>query len=61
MAPPIYGDDDSYKTIESLLKKNNIKYKENSKYFKFEVTGILDDVEINTSTIRYILKYDKMN
>ena len=61
MASPIDEDDDFDKTIESLLKENNVKYNENTKYIKLEVTGSLDDVEINTPTIRYILKGDKMS
>ena len=60
LASPIDGDNDSHKTIESLLKEKNVKYKDNSKYFKLGVTGSLDDVEINNPTIRYILKCDKI-
>ena len=60
LASPIDGDDDFDRTIESLLKENNIKLNENIKYIKLEVTGSLDDVEISTPTIRYILKSDKI-
>jgi len=60
LASPIEGEDDFDNTIESLLKENNVKLNENIKYIKLEVTGSLDDVEINTPTIRYILKNDKI-
>lgn len=59
MASPIYGDDDFDKTIESLLKENNVKFNENMKYIKLEVIVSLDDVENNNPTIRYIFKGDK--
>ena len=61
LASPIDGDDDFDKTIESLLKENNVKVNENTKYIKLEVTGGLDDVEINTPTIRYIVKSDNIS
>ena len=61
LASPINEDDDFDKTIESSLKENNVKYNKNTKYIKLEVTGSLDDVEINNPTIRYILKGDKMS
>ena len=60
LASPIDGNDDFDRTIESLLKENNIKLNEYTKYIKLEVTGSLDDVEITTPTIRYILKNDKI-
>ena len=59
MASPIYGDDDFDKTIESLLKENNVKFNENMKYIKLEVIVSLVDVENNNPTIRYIFKGDK--
>ena len=60
LASPIDGNDDFDRTIEYLLKENNIKLNEYTKYIKLEVTGSLDDVEITTPTIRYILKNDKI-
>ena len=61
LASPIDGDEDFDKTIEELLKKNKISLMENSKYIKLEISGNLDDIEISTPTIRYILKNDKVS
>ena len=58
LASPIDGDEDEFdRTIEELLKEN-VKLNEKTKYIKLEITGSLDDVEISTPTIRYILQKD---
>ena len=58
LASPIDGDEDYFKTIEELIKENNITLPEKTKYIKLEISGNLNDVEISTPTIRYILKDD---
>ncbi len=57
IASPINGNKDFHKTIESLLKKY-IKINENTKYIKLEISGCIDDVDVRTPSIRYILKSD---
>ena len=57
LASPFNGKDLD-KSIESLLKKY-IKLNENIKYIKLEISGNIDDVEVNTPPIRYILKSDE--
>ncbi len=57
LASILDGDNDLDKTIEYLLKKY-INLNENNKYIKLEVSGSIDDIEISTPTIRYILKND---
>ena len=59
LASPIDGDEDFDKTIESLIKEN-VALKESTKYIKLEISGSLDNVEVSTPTIRYILKSDKV-
>ena len=57
LSSPEYGDEDYNKTIEELIKE---KYKtdlnKNIKYIKLEITGSLGNADINTPTIRYIIK-----
>ena len=57
IASPINGNKDFDKTIESLLKKY-VKINENTKYIKLEISGCIDDVDVRTPSIRYILKSD---
>ena len=60
LASPIDGDEDYFKTIEELIKENNITLPEKTKYIKLEISGNINDIEISTPTIRYtILKDDK--
>ena len=55
-----FNEKDLDKTIESLLKKY-IKLNENIKYIKLGISGNIDDVEIDTPPVRYILKSDKIH
>ena len=50
-------DKDLDKTIESLIEKYVILNKK-TKYIKLEISGSLDDIEISTPTIRYIINND---
>jgi ubiquitin-activating enzyme E1 len=62
LASPIDGDEDYFKTIEELIKENNITLPEKIKYIKLEISGNINNIEISTPTIRYtILKDDKIS
>ena len=50
-------DKDLDKTIESLIEKYVILNRK-TKYIKLEISGSLDDIEISTPTIRYIINND---
>ena len=56
LASPEYGEEDNDKTIEELIKEKFKKDLQKSKFIKLEITGSLGDADINTPTIRYILK-----
>ena len=54
----LFDDDkDLDKTIESLIEKYVILNRK-TKYIKLEISGSLDDIEISTPTIRYIINND---
>ena len=62
LASPFEGDDDFDKTIEELIKeKCNKKLNGKNKYVQLEISGSLDDADIITPTIRYILKSERNN
>jgi ubiquitin-activating enzyme E1 len=58
LASPIDGDEDYFKTIEELIKENNITLPEKTKYIKLEISGNINDIEISTPTIRYTISRD---
>jgi ubiquitin-activating enzyme E1 len=57
LASPIDGDEDYNKSIEQLIEEEyNKPLNKNMKYIKLEITGSIDDVNVNTPIIKYTLK-----